>query len=87
VTLCQQRRCQVTALSYRAADRHRDVELVLSVQASSWHGDRLAVWLAGLVDVLEVREAGGGPARGLATRPGDPESGLGPAAPAERPAQ
>jgi acetolactate synthase regulatory subunit len=58
VTLCQQRRCQVTALSYIAADRHRTGEVVLSVSASSWHGDRLGAWLGGLVDVLEVHELG-----------------------------
>jgi acetolactate synthase small subunit len=62
VTLCGQRRCQVTGLSYRAADRHRAAELVLSVRAPSWHGDRLAAWLAGLVDVLEVRESRAAPA-------------------------
>jgi acetolactate synthase small subunit len=56
VTLCQQRRCQITALTYAAGDRHRAAELTLSVRASSWHGDRLAAWLAGLVDVLDVRE-------------------------------
>lgn len=58
VTLCQQRCCEITALSYIAADRHRGAELELSVRASSWHGDRLAAWLASLVDVVRVEEAG-----------------------------
>jgi acetolactate synthase regulatory subunit len=55
LVLCQQRRCQVTALSYIGADRHRHAQLSLTVRAPSWHVERLPVWLSGLVDVVEVR--------------------------------
>ena len=63
LVLCQQRRCQVTALSYVGADRHRRAQLSLAVRAPSWSLDRLPRWLCGLVDVLEVRESGAAPAR------------------------
>jgi hypothetical protein len=56
VVTCQQRRCQVVALSFVAPDRHRQGELSLTVRAPGWHGDRLACWLAGLVSVVEVEE-------------------------------
>ena len=72
VTLCQQRRCQVTSLSYSAGDRHRAAGLVLSVRAPSWHGDRLAAWLAGLVDVLDVQELTAAP--GLGVPPGSDDA-------------
>jgi acetolactate synthase regulatory subunit len=63
LVLCQQRRCQVTALSYVGADRHRRAQLSLTVRAPSWHVDRLPLWLSGLVDVLEVREPSAAAAR------------------------
>jgi hypothetical protein len=58
VVVCQQRRCQITSLSYRAADRHRAGELVLSVRAPAEAADRLPRWLLRLVDVEAVHEAG-----------------------------
>ena len=56
VVMCQQRRCQVVALSFVAPDCHRHGELSLTVRAPSWHGDRLACWLAGLINVIGVDE-------------------------------
>jgi acetolactate synthase small subunit len=59
VTVCHQRQCEITALSYRAADRHRGGELALSVRAPAYAANNLAQWLLRLVDVQGVHEAEG----------------------------
>jgi acetolactate synthase small subunit len=59
VALCQQRRCQIVTLSFVGGDDHREGQLLITVRASTWHGDRLAAWLSSLVDVVDVRESRG----------------------------
>ena len=56
VALCRRRRCELTAVSYRAGDRHRRGELRLSVRAPDWYAERLGGWLAGLIPVLRVHD-------------------------------
>ena len=57
LTTCRRRNCQVVALAFVAGDRHRRGQLTLTLRASHWHGDRIASWLAGLIDVLHIQES------------------------------
>lgn len=69
VALCRRRRCELTAVTYRAADRHRRGELRLSVRGPDWYVDRLAGWLAALVPVLRVDDLDASGSHQLPPRP------------------
>jgi acetolactate synthase regulatory subunit len=55
VTL-QRRRCGITAVEFRRADRHRPAVLRIAVEAPPRHAHRVGAWLGNLVDVLAVTE-------------------------------
>ena len=54
LVLLRRRRCAVTSVDVRAADRHRPGRLLIGFDAPSGHADRVAQWVGALVDVLEV---------------------------------
>jgi hypothetical protein len=54
LVLLQRRRCTITSVDFRAADRHRPGRLLIGFEAPNGHADRVAHWVGALVDVLEV---------------------------------
>lgn len=57
LTLLRRRGCHIVALDFHEADRHGPGRFEVSVRAPTRIGHRLEAWLAGLVDVTDVRAA------------------------------
>jgi acetolactate synthase regulatory subunit len=58
LTVLRRRGCRVTAIHFREADRHAPERLEVTVETPARVDHCIEHWLAALVDVLDVREAG-----------------------------
>lgn len=58
--LLQRRRCRVVQVDFVARDRHYPGRLVICVEPPPGRADCVERWLANLVDVLAVNDAGSG---------------------------
>jgi acetolactate synthase small subunit len=55
--LLRRRGCEIAAVEYRRADRHRPAHFAVTYEPPARVGHRIEAWLRGLVDVIDVREA------------------------------